>query len=665
VITTTAVVGSDSIASFALAVKQSKLFTTLPSCFDDIDIPGSTLPSKLHILTCYKNVISYYKTHGMSSHPSKTLENMLFEQDVSYTPVKVVTQLKEEYEVVKGFTVKKGDPNQILSVACGFTATALAFFPKLDDTGRLMELPKAKDLESLKWVYPDLGALRLSTGNTTKSPTMAQSEIYNSLKSSPLVAVHLMSAILDKVPQFSDIDKRLAIPLNKFYDKNGIDKKDRMVPRSPVAIKLPIVNEKKNAVDNAWKYLDKSRQIRGEDAAGIGSLTMGYYFGDHPRSIIKYLSLIYDVRALMMQFEVTNVIVHKGFPDYVKRSLVLSGYWVISKGDLTLPRYDSTVPGIYNDIDKNVSALEVRDLICERPKVLKGVVMYPIIDLSTIESSMVSSGTEFAVRFVVAKLPIMRLFSNEKKLAFFPSSQPHNAYIWVGGFASTGSYDISLLALRTLNANIYRNHYPINKVAFFSRDPMCKHFAFDKGICLARMSTAKVKRNDLSFDFVDDVSDNKDIVLDPIASITVDLSAFEKQIHTDTLTSGTLTDIMDNIKELCGNDKVQLKNFILYQKYREDDGCKVNHFMSKLLAAYSWSDIYGFYELGKFDYDYKVYVEGKEDDAPGLELPMASSIVIPNGEEDDQDQDNKGEDDDDGSSALAGITYEVDVPIVK
>jgi hypothetical protein len=622
---TTATSSSEGLASWAMAVIDSKFFTTLPSCFEEVVIPKDTRPSTLNLMTCYKNVIAHFKTTGLNLHPSKTLENILFEQSVSYSPKVVVTSEKVTYEVKKGFLVNEKESNEVAVIASGFVSTNLAYHAKVDNTGRIADLPKSKDLVSLNWKYPDLGSLRVAIKNTTKSPNIAQAEMYNSLRNAPLLAVHFMSGILNRVPEFSVVDDRLSKAMTAFYDKNKIPTPERFVPRVPVAIKLKTVVTEKGAVENFWLFVDRSRQIRGEDAAGIGTLSIGYYFGDHPRTLIKHISFLYDLRALLKFYKVDHLIISRNIPDFVKRSLVLNGYWVITGGDISLPRYNSDVPGIYTSIGKGKDALEVRDFMCERPKIMKNVVMWPEVDIGILECSMVSSSQDQATRYVVAKLPMLPILE-KSKFALFPSSQPHNGYVWVGGSEVGGSFRLPQLALRSLTSNIYRNHYPLNRVPFWTFDSMNAHFSFGESIVLARMSTAKIVKEELAFPFDDGVDKDKPVIFDA-SELKVDVSEWEKVVTEEVYTLGDIKLLSESIRKAYGENDKALKDFLFFQYSKIKKGKNPNFYLARLLKMYAMREIYEvLYKLGNFDDDFKEY---NGEQTSSLELPINDVIDVP------------------------------------
>jgi len=285
-----------------------------------------------------------------------------------------------------------------------------------------------------------------------------------------------------------------------------------------------------------------------------------------------------------------------------------------------------------------VDAIVIKELMCDRPKAVKGIVVYPEIDMGALESVILETGSIKAHRYALAKLPLIPKFNKENKLAIFPSSQPHNAFVWVGGLSVAGTYSIAALALRTIAANIYRNHYPINRVPFWTIDNMNKFFCFGKSIVLARMSTPKIVKDELFFVYgmEDESVERESLVLDPITSMKVDVSEYEKEVDESIFTSGQLMDLLASLRGDFKDDNA-FRKYLFFQRSRQDNGGNVSHYLARLLMQHSWIDLYkNFYRLGEFDDDYKEYlgVSDEDEKAPGLELPYNND----NTEEEDEEE---------------------------
>jgi len=299
-------------------------------------------------------------------------------------------------------------------------------------------------------------------------------------------------------------------------------------------------------------------------------------------------------------------------------------FFVICTDDVTYPRYDKDKPGIYCTIGTDVSAVVVKELTCNRPDVSKGMVNYPKIELSIIQDSVmfVGSGENLSARYVVTKLPLMPSIQ-QANLSLFPSCQPHNGYVWVGAFKETGSYDFNVLCYRSIAANIYRNHYPINRLAFWTIDSLMSFFHFSNVLLLPRLSMAKVEKEDKIFDFEEDNLDKKEAFASQ--SFFVDVSSFERD-SADHLAYkvGDLMNILDTLRRSVGSDD-DFRAFLFAQRDRMDNGNPLNHFLTKLFVSYDWQDLYGFAKLGtNFEDDYKKYMSSK-----GSYIPPDPKIPVP------------------------------------
>jgi len=621
VTSTVAVVSKEGLPNWVLTVKMSKKFTSLPSYFDDVVIPKDTVPSTLNFITCYKNVIAYFKENRQVFHPAKVLESTLFDQSVVFHPTKVVLADKQELSVKCGYLIPSDAKDEIITVASAFVSTAVSYYAKVNETGQLADLPKQEILDNLNWIYPNLGPFRMSVDNVTKSPNISQSEVYSRVKESPMIAIHLMSGILHQAPQFSEPEPSLTEPMKRFYKKEGIDPARQYKVVVPKKMALKTIKKSVDPCGDLWKYLEQSRQIRGEDTAGIGSLSMGYYFFDMPRSLMKEISLIYDFRALMKFYAVKHIFLSASTSEYVKRTLVANDYSVICTDDITYPKYNADKPGIYCSIGPEISALVIKNLVCNRPDVSKGMVNYPTVDFTIIQDSiMVRSGDTNSARYTVTKLPLMPAL-DKAQVSLFPSCQPHNGYIWVGAHKEAGTYAFGPLCLRSIAANIYRNHYPLNRVAFWSIDTLMPFFHFKESLILPRLSMAKVEKTEKLWNFEDD-----EAVKFAPDLLRIDVSDYENKYNDPTAFKvGDLLKVLADLRRNVGTDE-DFRLFLFAQKDRQDNGNTLNIFLTKLLTNYNWQMIYHhLLNLGDdFDVDYKEYMSGK-----GKYVPPDPLLVPP------------------------------------
>jgi len=575
------------------------------------------------------------------------LETKLFDQSVTFTPVKVVISEKEELVVKKGFLLPKDSKDEVVTIASAFVSTAVSYYAKVNDAGHLADLPREKDLKRLNWVFPNFGPFRIGVDNTTKSPNISQSEIYAKVRATPCIAFHLMSGILSKVPQFSQPEPGLTAHMKKFYSKEKVPEDKQYVMLVPKKISLSIIHSSADACGDLWKYLFCSRQIRGEDTAGIGSLSMGYYFFHMPRSVAKLISLIYDFRALMKHYGVDHIFLSSGTPEYVKRALVCNKYYVICPDDITYPRYDGDKPGIYCTIGVNKSALVVKELVCNRPDLAKGIVNYPTVDLSIVENCVmiVKDRDSVCQRYTVTKLPLMPSLCTST-LSLFPSSQPHNGYVWVGGIRESGTYNFDKLCLRSVAANIYRNHYPINCAAYWCIDPMMAFFCYGEAIILPRLSNAKIEKEEKMFNFEAEKEEKeKDSIAFAPETLIIDVSEYEKEsVDPNAYTIGDLTKIIASLRSQFPTDD-DFREFFFLQRDRAENGNTINHFLAKLLSHYAWQDVYCVLaKLGDdFDAEFKKYMEikGKYTEPDPVIAPPESRIPVLLEPEHDSDSDDQ------------------------
>jgi len=624
---------NEGLYNWILCVRNSKLFTSLPSYFDVEEIPPGTLASQESPLVCYKRVIAYYKTNVLEMHPNKVVEAKLMEGPVKFTPVKVETAKEEVLEVKKGYLIPEKTPKVIGVVASAFVSTALPYHVKYDGQGRLIKVGKDEDYKKLGWVYPDgMYPLRAALGNDTRSAGSAQQEIYRMLRADFSLAIHMMSGILSLAPEFSIVESALQDFMSKKYEEQKVSVSSRYVPRVPIRIILKTVKKARNLLDDVYKFLYKSRQLRGQDGAGIGTLTIGYYFFDMPRTMVKHISTVYDLRALMRYYKVKVIMLPSAFDEYVKRALVENGYIVIVD-DMSAPSFRDE-PGMYSDIPADVSALQVKNIIINKlPDVAKGQVNYPTINLDVLVNTMLLSNgrgkkATTGARYTVAKLPMLPILQDER-FSLFPSSMPHNAFVWVSRIMASGSYKFEDMAFRCIAANIYRNQYPLNRASYWTVDPMANFFSFGEGLSLPRLTIGKRVREEDPFGFEEDEKvpkfANQDV-------LTIDVSEFESEGRKESeLVAVSLDALIHYIRDmLASEDQIPLFLFEQYEKWL--DKKPIYSYTRDLFSAYkdSMEKLYEKFGFSGFMDDFNDYIldRDKEKKDVKVEKVVSNPVVV-------------------------------------
>jgi hypothetical protein len=626
---------SEGLASWALTVKDSKIFTTLPSYFDDIEIPKNTLKSSLDPVACYTKVIAYFKTNAIRLHPQKALENILTTQSVVYSPPQVVLEDKAVLPIRKGYLLANPSLAPMKVVASAFVASNLSYYVRITKDGKLLDPPKEKITKRLGWNFPDLAGFRLATQNKTRSPIIAQSEIYSAMMKKPHVAIHLMSGILHKMPEYSEKLPDLSGYMTNQYNKEGIPQEARFQPLGPKRKVLRTLAKSINPCADLWKYLYEVRSIRGEDNSGIGALTIPYYYGDMPRTLVKDISMVYDLRAMLNFYKLKHIILPDGIPLYVRRTLVENGFWVICTEEIMYPDYDGTVPGLYRSIGDRVSAIWVKDLHCSRPSVIQKAVEYPSITLDIISNQMIQCKAikegrpDYGERIIICKLPLMPLLVKDlDRYSLFPTTSPHNGYVWVSDFREK-SYNFDDLISRAISANIYRNNYPTNRVCFWTIDPCRGFFSFQVPLILPKSSAGKKKIIEEDYKF-DDLEIKMQSI--PADIIPIDLTQFAEEVVAPPTRVADLLKYINQIKSFFPDEKL-LKTFLLSQEYKYLNKVDVHFNILRLYENYD--NMQTIFELfGFFDYYEAKALSDYPQTSPVVEvaplvLQQGNVVVVP------------------------------------
>jgi len=461
----------EGLANWIFTVVEKKTFRSLPSYFTEYTIPPGTQRSKYSEMVCYNKVNAYFKSNEKLIHPSKAIEIKLSEGTAQFSPLKMIDSVNNVYVVKRGLFLPEVLKDELSHVAPALIASVLPYHVKFDSDKKLIPMERPDDYKRLGWHFPDLTSFRLQLKNTTKSPIVAQGEIFAQVRGDSAAAIHMLSGIYSKATQFSmEANEGLQKFMNAKYVASGFREEERYVVRLPKGVPLQVIRKSADPSYDLWTFLNHSRMKRGEDNAGIGVMSIGYYFADMPREIVKNISMLYDLRAVMCYYGVKHIFLTSEFSEYVKRALVENGFSVICEHEISLPAYQDK-PGIYQNLPGNVSAVVVRSLLCNRPDVAKKIVIYPEVDVSVIKTSLLatlgngsrtSSGDEkkskykkklLGQRHVIVKLPLIPKLNNPA-FSLFPTTMPHNGYVWVAPAYGEGSFDFEKLLYRGIAAYI-------------------------------------------------------------------------------------------------------------------------------------------------------------------------------------------------------------------
>lgn len=498
----TTLTAEEEIDAMIMTVQNSKLALNLPSYLKDVTPKIGTVPSSRDYLECRRLLAAHFAKTPSSQHPASQVEKLLKTSNVSFNPVQVSTK-DEVFVVRRGYLVE--DPEtSVADITCAFASTMLAYYVRGDGEASLKVPLDNATATILNLPTLDLVVDRSRIGNFTKSAVKARDEMYGILKENIPVAMHTSSKILSKLPdQFSEEHPTSNVSLVKYYDAKNVLSVNRYKFKIPIAGPIKVI--KSIDVTKAWRLLAKSRGFRGEDNAGIGVLSIGYYWFEMNRTMVKYISRIHDLINFMKFCGVTVLILgHSSkLPEFIVKSLILNGYTVVDEYS-NAPSY-SDEPGFYSTYSVNVRRAKLITPTFEKPQVKSKIVEWPRSNLNSIlkQMDMINDDVSSAVEIVFCFGLLLKGMG--KEFTYFPTTMPHNGSVIITKLMVKG-YSFDSLVVRMASSNCFRNNFPFNRVGYYSVDPMTEFTNPTDNIILPRIGK---EESDVDvFDFVDiDVKD--------------------------------------------------------------------------------------------------------------------------------------------------------------
>jgi len=444
---------------------ESDLFRDLPHWMMAIEIPVGTISSSLAPLQCYKNLMAYQKENEHLGHPSGIIDNAIMKNNVIVTPygVKLENSKGEvtQYDVTRGFLIdqKRTDPVSIM--AAGFVSSLVSYYTRATSVGVTEAIPREK-ANYIKMKYIDLIDERIFLKNVDRSVTISRDRIYNAMINDPGTCLHMMCTILKKIPDFAEFHEELDKVLKNFYMAYKIPLENQARAHVPICGKIPVCL--KLTLEQAWRILNASRQVRGEDASGAGTLTSGYYFFEMSRAIYKDISKLYDLMSVMTLLSVRIVVLQADLKDYVIKALVANGYAVISPMDYSLVAAGPTFEaGHYQSAKWDEYTLTYVSCKYLKPVVKKEKIEWPDIGVSQLLH--LNNMKKNVKTYRMCYLHLIPSLANRNDVSLLPTTMPHNASVMVVNKVNVG-VKFDDLVLRVGVANMYRNAYPYNRVSF-------------------------------------------------------------------------------------------------------------------------------------------------------------------------------------------------------
>jgi len=256
-----------------------------------------------------------------------------------------------------------------------------------------------------------------------------------------------------------------------------------------------------------WRYLSGSRAFRGEDASGIGILTIGYYFFDMTRRMAKNIALAYDLMNLMENFK-CNVMDITGskVPEYVVRILVANGKCLIDRLNSQWKKGKDVEAGIFSDLANPGNVCRYLKIDAQPPEVKKEIIEWREVNYK--EKLKYYQKDYYAIFCLGFLEPTLKDMTD---VCLFPAIMGHNGTCYIG--LGPGGVEFDVLASRCGMMNSYRNAFPYHRKPFISVDPCYDYVRATRPILLPKLSLGRKKEKGKMFEFD---------VIEPLGPVTLE-----------------------------------------------------------------------------------------------------------------------------------------------
>lgn len=426
----------------------------------DFEVPDDVEPSSLGHIECLKIFQKYQETALKRGHPMELFPAFNVNNDIKVTVAEVA--VGEEKYPIKQCTVLAGAQHG-MSMNASAVGDMLATSYRWTTTGFVNSIQKVEERKLM--CVPDIKAIGKlpEIGIKEKNPRQAAYAYFDVFTAKPKISIPLMSDIITKMdPQFYIKSTKMSEAFNKLegdYKREIINLPKISVPEVRVF----------NNMDLAYRFHERSKAFRGEDAAGVGSLSAGYPLVKMPRHYAKAWAFCQDLRLIIKSLTRTEKRVNFNIPPgmFILSVLVANGF---SCGVAhSQRRFDpkNPVPGLYSYVDDGIT---YRDIGTKGPAVTKrGITYMAEADfINLLESIKGGEVVPIHMNCYMAKL------IDDNKIGLLPSSMAHNGIVYMGIFSST--YLLVDLIKRFSKANSFRNTFVYHRIPFVLADPCGKLF---------------------------------------------------------------------------------------------------------------------------------------------------------------------------------------------
>lgn len=481
----------------------------------EIEVPDDIEPSSLNPFECLRIFQAYQKTALSRGHPSELFPAFNVESDIKITAAEVYVE-GVKYPV-KQCTVIAGDQGGLYlnaSALGDMLATSYRYTP----TGYVHSIQKLE--ERTLMCVPDMKCLNKipEIGIKERNPRQTSYAYFDVFTAKPKIAIPLMSDLISKM---DSVFYAKSGPMTEAYKKMSGNFKREVINLPKMSI--PNVRIFDN-LDLAYRFHERSKSFRGEDAAGVGALSSGYYLIKMPRHYAKAWSFCQDMRFIMSSLLRKNKYVNFTIPPsmFILNVLVANGFCCgVSSSQRKFNEKDP-VPGLYFHVPGGIL---YRDIGTKGPAVTKrGVTYMKEGDFFTLLESIKSDDViPIHLNCYMAKL------LEEDKIGVIPSSMPHNGVVYLGIFKT--SFSFVELVKRFSRANSFRNTFVFHRVPFICADPYGKNYKkaviFPKTRIVSKKDELydqlSVSKETVEMDLLEDIVDITEVPQDVVITSTIKL----------------------------------------------------------------------------------------------------------------------------------------------
>jgi hypothetical protein len=526
--------GDDDFMRMLVKLINSKSFTNIPDWMKEITM-DNVEPSSFEPSECYARLVRMKFMTYERHHPATVLEDLTITQPVVFSVRNITydTPAKKTVTLIncKGLAMVE---KKSLAFCAATTATILSYYVR----GKEMDLSeRIKDEPSnviLGFRYASgLTRMRSLIEAYGSSSSTVRDDIYQklTLPANNGVNYHYAALLATKFPEYYQFHDKLDTELNVFYEQEQIDDKDRL--KGSLLEGKAIKAASGKSIEVMWRFLDQSRSVRGQDSAGCGTLSVGYYLGwEISRSFIKSISMALDIMNVLDRAKVKTIIMFSQYlPVNVVAILVNNGYYVVVQASVYKVCLENSKPGLYSSTSKK--GIWYYDYKFTEPIIKKAGIEYCDIP------KVLGQATEYFTYAYISP----GLMSRED-LGFYPTCMPHQGRVIVSNVIS--SVGLQNFIPRCIQANYFRNSFPLHRKGFWRFDALGSYMYDNRAIVIPSMTSIKMAKGLLTEIVIEEVpevapEDNEKLIIDKVDVKEVDkgyrIAAWASQVTNGMLRS--------------------------------------------------------------------------------------------------------------------------------